>query len=323
MKFQHILSIFLPFFFIIILAGCESMESRWQDAQSKNTVEAYENFIKDYPESPFDEEAKGKIIELQFESAKEKNTILAYEEFIEKYPESSFIEEAQSKITELQYEIVRQKNTTEDYKKFIEQYPLSSYAKDAQNEILNIFANEIRTSKSLKDKEAIENNMVKNILENGVGTRFVLKDILPRGNISVQEIVTLAELAGSHDQEAQHNYARIGGTQYNFTKIVSYKATGQSILAHQDADTDHFTFKTLYPKDKLYFKLSFAGASLLEPLGNQCIWRFIGKIDFKDYIFYGDSKEPLTFMLLKNVGFVYLHGKGTVKQKNQIIKALP
>lgn len=40
------------------IVGCERMETRWQKAQSLNTIAAYQDFAKRYPKSPLGEEAK-------------------------------------------------------------------------------------------------------------------------------------------------------------------------------------------------------------------------------------------------------------------------
>lgn len=348
MKVINIISIF--FLISCLLIGCKNMENRWEDTQSKNTIESYEEFIQDFPESPYNESAKEKIVELHFKNIENSNTILAYEEFLQKYSESKYAEQAQIKvkqlyfqdakekntieaftefisrypdgsetkeakvkISELQYTEVRQKNTISDYQEYIEHYPQSPYANEAANDILNIYANKIEGNKSLKDKEAVENSMIKAILKNGIGNRFVLHEILPE-NIKIETIVTLAELDKSSDDQ---------NTKYNFTKIVSYRSTGQSILAQQIPNTNSFNLKSLYSKDKIYYKLSLTGAEQLKPLGNQCIWRFIGEIEFKDYTFIGNKNEPLTFMLLNKVGFVYLHGKGTVKKNGNLVVILP
>ena len=56
--------------------------------------------------------------------------------------------------------------------------------------------------------------------------------------------------------------------------------------------------------------------------------RFIGENQFEDnsffkgYTFTGDTVEHLTFIVLDKVGFVYLHGKGTVKKDDKTIVSL-
>jgi len=47
------------------------------------------------------------------------------------------------------------------------------------------------------------------------------------------------------------------------------------------------------------------------------VWRFKGMFQyFNGYTINGSYNDPLSFYLVENIGAVYLHGKGTVKNKN-------
>lgn len=52
------------------------------------------------------------------------------------------------------------------------------------------------------------------------------------------------------------------------------------------------------------------------PMMDGGICRFIGKHMFQGFEFYGEESDPLTFVLIENRGYVYLHGKGTVSLKD-------
>jgi len=78
-------------------------------------------------------------------------------------------------------------------------------------------------------------------------------------------------------------------------------------------------FRTLFPSDALEFTATLSGAQTIYPFGNHSVWRFQNKVDFGTpkskalTTFNGDVNDPLAFMLVNKKGFVYLHGKGTVK----------
>ena len=92
-------SISIPFILALILAGgCASVQSSWQAAESANTVEAYEGFLRQYPESELTEQARGRIAGLRLEEAQSEDTIVAYEEFIAQYEGSELTEHAQARI---------------------------------------------------------------------------------------------------------------------------------------------------------------------------------------------------------------------------------
>jgi tetratricopeptide (TPR) repeat protein len=48
------------------------------------------------------------------------------------------------------------------------------------------------------------------------------------------------------------------------------------------------------------------------PQGHGTIWRFRGTVHTRGFSFYGDNSDILRFMLLYNVGLVYMYGKGNV-----------
>jgi hypothetical protein len=82
----------------------------------------------------------------------------------------------------------------------------------------------------------------------------------------------------------------------------------------QGRSSGQVTYTILYPGDTLHFGQGIEGgiASKGPPRGNKSIIRFIGKVPVGDGSIDGDSKEPLSFILLKPYGAVYLDGRGTV-----------
>ena len=108
------------------------------------------------------------------------------------------------------------------------------------------------------------------------------------------------------------------GQRFTIKEILPQKcsSTGSLTLLKKSSDSAVTSFMTLYPKDKLVFD------RMGEPvicMGNKSIWRFIGKVEFfcEGCIFDGADREPLSFMLVDPVGFVYLDGKGTVTVKDR------
>ena len=59
----------------------------WEKAESENTIAAYEDLMKRYPEGPLADKARLKLEELHFEKAQTINTIPAYEDFLKRYPQ--------------------------------------------------------------------------------------------------------------------------------------------------------------------------------------------------------------------------------------------
>jgi len=67
-----------------------AMETAWSQAQSLNTVEGYEAFLKSYPDGPYTEEAKSSIEALKnstaFKAVQAKDLVSSYGEYVRNYP---------------------------------------------------------------------------------------------------------------------------------------------------------------------------------------------------------------------------------------------
>jgi len=121
-------------------------------------------------------------------------------------------------------------------------------------------------------REKIEKLIISQINKNGVGQRFRIRDFPPQENSSTYSIT-----------------------------VTEGNSPGQ------------VTYKILYPGDTLHFgDVAVGGVSMSPPRGNKSIIRFIGKVPVGDGSIDGDSKDPLSFILLKPYGAVYLDGRGTV-----------
>ncbi len=71
----------------------------------------------------------------------------------------------------------------------------------------------------------------------------------------------------------------------------------------------------LYPSDGLLrMSDNGTGMSVTKPFGAGSIHRFVGKVDalYSNCTIVGDTKEPLSFLLTANYGYIYLDGHGSV-----------
>ena len=142
----------LIIFLTVIIAGCTSMLSRYDNVKEIDTIEAYEEFIQKYPDSEFTIEASKRIEELEFDKAKSKNTIETYNKFIEKYPDSKFVLEAKDNVIAMKdFENIKTKNTIEAFNKFIKEHPNCSLVDKAKEEIKTIICKNIKTIKIINN----------------------------------------------------------------------------------------------------------------------------------------------------------------------------
>lgn len=81
-----------------IVLGCASVQSHWKEAESKNTIAAYEEFLKFNRYSEFSNEAQSRIEKLRFQEVKDKDQILYYVKFLADYPKSKYLQDVQTSL---------------------------------------------------------------------------------------------------------------------------------------------------------------------------------------------------------------------------------
>ncbi len=110
-------------------------QQKWKQTTDKNTIEAYEFFFNQYPDSEYRVEGIVAIQELTWLETKKANSVAAYTDFLKKYPDSKYKIEAEANIEELAWEKAREVNTVDAYRNFLEKYPNSRYKREAEEAI--------------------------------------------------------------------------------------------------------------------------------------------------------------------------------------------
>jgi Tetratricopeptide repeat len=130
-----------------MLSACGTMGKKWDETKNADTIEAYQQFIDEYPDSKYRYEARKNIESLKWESAKTKNTIQAYKDFLRRYPRSTYKKEAASRLEDLRWEKVK---AAKSIKKFLKQYPKSRYRNDSRELMEDIRWENARNENELK-----------------------------------------------------------------------------------------------------------------------------------------------------------------------------
>jgi len=86
---------------LTFMVGCDTTKKDWETAKAENTIQAFEDFLKQHPKGQFADSAQSRIEAIYFEQAQTTNTIQAYEEFLKQYPEGKFVDEARSMLEEI------------------------------------------------------------------------------------------------------------------------------------------------------------------------------------------------------------------------------
>lgn len=138
----------LLFSIVLLVFSCDTSKKHLEEAKSKDTISAYEEFLQKHPNSKYSIEAKNRLNQLytkkDWELAKSTNTVLAYEKFINEYPDSKYVEEAKTTIEKLKlleqttWKDTKNKNNMLSYYEFIKKYPNSKYDEEAQKRIFEL-----------------------------------------------------------------------------------------------------------------------------------------------------------------------------------------
>lgn len=97
------------------------------NAQEKGNSEAYANYLKNYPESSWIEDAQEALYQAQFDETIIPNQIESYSRFISKFPNNPLVKEARRRI----YQLATKNNTIEEYESFLKKYLDSPFREDA------------------------------------------------------------------------------------------------------------------------------------------------------------------------------------------------
>lgn len=138
---------------IVILVGCAATK-KYEAAKQANTISAYENYLKEYPNNKYTEEISLNLEKLyeerDWDLALKYNTIASFNEFISKYPTSRNVTKAYKNIKKINenrdWENAIILNTISAFENFIGTYPKSKHIFEARNKI-----------STLKEKFAWEN----------------------------------------------------------------------------------------------------------------------------------------------------------------------
>jgi hypothetical protein len=123
-------------FVLILLDGCATMQSRWKESDSENTIEAYEEFLYLHPKGQFSDEARSRLDSLYFRKAETSNLLENYEDYL-RYCQNGkfvgkFVNEAKIKHEELCFHKAEETHLLEDYVYYLKCYPNGRFSSEAR-----------------------------------------------------------------------------------------------------------------------------------------------------------------------------------------------
>jgi len=123
----------------LVFISCSGEKKDWKNAESENSITAYEDYLKQYPQGKFADEARSRIETIHFEKAETANTIEAYADFLKRYAEGDFADKARSKIEAIYFDQAKAANSIEAYEDFLKRYPEGEVADQARKMLEEIY----------------------------------------------------------------------------------------------------------------------------------------------------------------------------------------
>ncbi|MGA8203161.1 MAG: hypothetical protein WB812_01505 [Woeseiaceae bacterium] len=81
-----------------MLAACDPVGKAWDQAQSANTIDAYQAFLAANPDSEYEAQARQRIDDLAWETASAANSEESYAKYQTDYPDGAHLQESAERI---------------------------------------------------------------------------------------------------------------------------------------------------------------------------------------------------------------------------------
>lgn len=117
----------------LVATGCA--DSSWEGARRRDTVAAYQRFLRENPGSRLDVRAHERIAYLRVIS---QQSVDAVETFAAEFPKSKLLGELRVALEPSYFERARHENTSRSYRKFLDIYPNGELGKKAKGNLIYI-----------------------------------------------------------------------------------------------------------------------------------------------------------------------------------------
>lgn len=104
---------------LALFTGCDT----FHEVQQQDSIEAYESYLQEHPNSRWQLQAETRLEELYLEKAAADATLEAYDLYLSKFPEGDFRAKAMEQRETMLYTWAQGEATTEAWQKYLEEYP--------------------------------------------------------------------------------------------------------------------------------------------------------------------------------------------------------
>ena len=107
----------------ILATGTVACQNPFDAAMEANSIEAFEQFLAENPNSPFTTQATIRLEELYLEKARADKSLEAYDTYLQKYPKGKLLETAVKERRQFLFDWADQEDTAEAWQKLLDEYP--------------------------------------------------------------------------------------------------------------------------------------------------------------------------------------------------------
>jgi tetratricopeptide (TPR) repeat protein len=177
----------------LLLVACDDYSA----VQEADTIEAYEKYIAENPDSGYSGQVNARLDELYYKAAETEKTLAAWDRYLEKYPEGRRRKEADEAREVLLYEEAVATNTPEGWKRFLEAYPKAEKTRRKKAEsALRVFeyADKLTIAAPIVAKVNLAEDPAGEL--NGWGFKV---DVTNNGDKTLEYVMMTLEYLGSDD----------------------------------------------------------------------------------------------------------------------------
>ncbi|NOJ99049.1 HEAT repeat domain-containing protein [Corallococcus coralloides] len=133
---------------VLLATGCTHMS--FEKASELDTVQAYQDFLRENPEDPEATTAQGRIEGLEFDEAKRLHSVIAYKRFLEKYPDAPQLQRAKSLLEGLRFNAAKEADTEAGWRQFLAEHPDGAHRDEARAKLQAAQERDVQTTTDLK-----------------------------------------------------------------------------------------------------------------------------------------------------------------------------
>ena len=144
----------------------------FDEAQGVHTIDAYEQFLRKYPQSSLVADARDRISALTFEKVKQIHSAQAYLDYIRRNPQSAFLQEAKERAEDLVFQEAVVINQLDQFQEYLEIYPEGKFSRAARKAVEIIKYDAVKQSVNIPDIETYLHDYPQSAYRRGLENRL-------------------------------------------------------------------------------------------------------------------------------------------------------